>query len=310
MSQTDPSLDGLWPDGVTFRMVQAGGIRLHVAEAGPADGHPLILLHGFPESARGWRRQVGPLTRAGFRVVMPDQRGYGASERPEGIAAYHLDRLAGDVISLADACGFRRFDLAGHDWGGLVAWWAASFHPDRVARLAILNAPHPGVVRDYLRRHPGQWLRSAYVGVFQIPALPERWMLARDAKVLRRAMVSTSRPGTFSGPEIDAYVREWRRPGALTAMLGWYRALARLPRRDAPRVRMPTLILWGRRDHALQAGLAEESLRLCDQGRVRWFPVATHWIQHEEAAAVSNALAGFFAPAGTGPGSPAAETSP
>ena len=295
---SSPPPDGLWPEGVTVRKIAAGGLQLHIAEAGPAEGRPLILLHGFPESARGWRRQIGPLARAGFRVVVPDQRGYGASDRPTGLEAYHLDRLAGDVVALADALGFARFDLAGHDWGGLVAWWTASFHPDRVGRLAILNAPHPGVVRTYMRRHPSQWWRSAYVGIFQIPSLPERWMLARNALLLRRAMVSTSRPGTFSEAEIDAYAREWRQPGALTAMLAWYRALARLPRREAPRVRMPTLILWGRKDHALQSGLAEASLALCDRGRVRWFPGVTHWIQHEEPEAVSDALTGFLSNSG------------
>lgn len=288
--------------GITYRMVDLGTVRLRVAEAGPSDGPPLILLHGFPESIAGWHRQIRPLAEAGFRVVVPDQRGYGGSERPRGIAAYHLDRLAGDVIALARACGFDRFALAGHDWGGLVAWWTASFFPDHVERLAILNAPHPGIVRNYIRRHPGQWVRSLYVGFFQLPRVPERWLLAGDARVLRRALTSTSRPGTFSRADLDGYVREWMQPGALTAMLNWYRALARLPRRDPPRVRMPALILWGRQDHALQPGLAEASLDLCDDGRIQWFPEATHWVQHEAADRVNEALKGFFAPLPPGGG--------
>lgn len=286
--------DATLPDGITTRRVDLGTLRLNVAEAGPVGGRPLILLHGFPESIAGWHRQIGPLAEAGFRVVVPDQRGYGASDRPQGIAPYHLDRLAGDVIALADACGFSRFALAGHDWGGLVAWWVASFHPDRVARLAILNAPHPGVVPDYMRRHPGQWLRSYYVAVFQLPGLPERMLLANGAAAMRRALTSTSRPGTFPAAMLDRYAREWAEPGAMTAMLNWYRALVRLPRRDPPRITMPTLILWGRRDHALQPGLAEASLALCDDGRIRWYPDITHWIQHEAADSVNDALSGFF----------------
>ena len=281
-------------DGIPLRMIDLGTVRLRIAEAGPVDGKPLILLHGFPESAAGWHRQIRPLAEAGFRVVVPDQRGYAGSGRPEGVAAYHLDRLAGDVVALADACGFGRFVLAGHDWGGLVAWWVASFHSQRVERLAILNAPHPGIVRDYIRRHPGQWLRSLYVGFFQLPVVPERWLLADGAKMLRRALITTSRPGTFSEAELDGYVHEWAEPGAMTAMLNWYRALARLPRRNPPRVTMPVLVLWGRRDHALQPGLAEASLDLCDQGRIRWFPDTTHWIQHENAAEVTQALTEFF----------------
>lgn len=280
--------------GLAFRRVHLPEVALHVGEAGPADGPPTILLHGFPESNHGWRRQVGPLAAAGLRVVVPDQRGYGLSDRPGGIAAYHLDRLAGDVVALADACGFGRVRLVGHDWGGLVAWWAAGRHPDRIERLAVLNAPHPGIAGDYLRRHPGQWLRSSYVALFQILGLPERLLAAARGRALRRALVRTSRPGTFSEADLDRYAEDWLRPGALTAMLAWYRALVRLPRGAPPRVRAPTLILWGMQDSALQSGLAEASLTLCDDARIAWFPRATHWLQHEEPGAVNAELLGFL----------------
>ncbi len=279
---------------LAFRRVDLGPVTLNVGEAGPADGPVVILLHGFPESAAGWHRQVEPLAEAGFRVIVPDQRGYGLSDRPQRIEAYHLDRLAEDVVALGRACKADQFYLAGHDWGGLVAWWVASFHPDHVLRLAILNAPHPGVVGAYMREHPGQWLRSLYVGFFQLRGVAERWLTADDAKALRRALVGTSRQGTFSKADLDAYAREWTRPQAMTAMLAWYRALVKLPRRDAPRVRMPVLILWGKRDHALQPGLAEASLRLCDDARIRWFPDTTHWVQHEEPDAVSSEFEEFF----------------
>ena len=288
-------------DGVTFRRVALPGVSLHVAEAGPAAGTPTILLHGFPEFWYGWRRQIGPLAAAGHRVVVPDQRGYNLSDKPDGVAAYHLDRLAGDVVALADACGFARVRLVGHDWGGLVAWWAASHHPDRIERLAILNAPHPGIVGSYLRRHPGQWLRSAYVALFQILGLPERRLTADDGRVLRRALVRTSRPGTFTEADLDAYARAWAQPGAMTAMLAWYRALARLPRAAPPRVSMPTLILWGMQDHALQSGLAEASLSLCDKGRIAWHPRATHWLQHEEPETVTRDLLAFLGEAAASP---------
>ncbi len=142
--------------GVAFRRVGLPGLSLHVAEAGPEAGPPtILLLHGFPEFWYGWRHQIGPLSEAGLRLVVPDQRGYGLSDKPDGVAAYHLDKLAGDVIALADAYGFATIRLVGHDWGGLVAWWTASHYPDRIARLAILNAPHPGVVGAYIRSHPG-----------------------------------------------------------------------------------------------------------------------------------------------------------
>ena len=281
-------------DAIRFSRVRLPDVSLHVAEAGPSDGLPTILLHGFPEFWFGWRRQIGPLAGAGLRLIVPDQRGYNLSDKPEGVAAYHLDRLAGDVVALADMHGIDRFRLVGHDWGGLVAWWTASRHPDRVERLAILNAFHPAVFGPYLRRHPGQWLRSAYAAFFQIPRVPEARLTARDARVLRTALARTSRPGAFSPADLDRYAEAWLRPGAMHAMLDWYRALARLPRRPSPSIRCPTLILWGRRDHALQPGLAEASLALCKDGRIQWLPEATHWIQHDAPEAVNDALIDFL----------------
>ncbi len=214
---------------VTFRRVQLPNLGLRVAEAGPDTGAPTILLHGFPEFWYGWRHQIGPLAGAGLRVVAPDQRGYGLSDKPEGVDAYHLDRLAGDVIALADACGFPKVRLVGHDWGGLVAWWVASHHPERIERLAILNAPHPGIVGDYMRSHPGQMLRSYYVGLFQIPGLPERLLTANRCRALRRALTTTSRPGAFAEADLERYVEAWLQPGAMTAMLNWYRAWCASP---------------------------------------------------------------------------------
>lgn len=281
--------------GVNFRQITLPEVRLHVAEAGPESGPPTILLHGFPEFWYGWRHQIGPLAEAGMRVIVPDQRGYGRSDRPQGISAYHLDRLAGDVLALADAYGFATFRLVGHDWGGLVAWWVASHHPERIERLAILNAPHPGIVGAYMRHHPGQWMRSVYVGLFQLPNLPERLLTADRGRALRHALTSTSRPGAFSASDLDRYVEAWLQPGAMTAMLNWYRALVRLPRAAPPRVAVPTLILWGERDTALQAGLAEASLAFCDAGRICWYPQASHWLAHEEPAAVSADLTRFLA---------------
>ncbi|MEH3116253.1 MAG: alpha/beta fold hydrolase [Methylorubrum populi] len=280
---------------VSHRHVALGSLRLHLAEAGPSDGPPTLLLHGFPEFWFGWRHQIGPLAESGLRLLVPGQRGYGLSDRPKGLPAYHLDRLAHDVIALADACGAKRVRLVGHDWGGLVAFWTASFHPERVERLAVLNAFHPGVFGAYLRHHPGQALRSAYAGFFQLPLLPERLLTARGGHLLRELMRRSSASDTFGEADLDVYAREWLRPGAVTAMLDWYRALARLPRaRHPPKVAAPTLILWGERDRALQPGLAQASLALCERSRLHRFPEATHWVQHDVPEAVNAALIAFL----------------
>ena len=183
---------------------RVGELDLHVVEAGPPEGRPAILLHGFPEFWYGWRHQLGPLAAAGLRVVAPDQRGYNLSDKPQGLESYTLDRLAGDVVALADALGCDRVSLVGHDWGGLVAWWTAARHGERVERLAILNAPHPQAFGPYLRRHPTQLLRSAYIGFFQLPWLAEAALAAADFALLQRALTRSSRPGTFTADELRA----------------------------------------------------------------------------------------------------------
>ena len=276
--------------------ITTNGIRLAVSHAGPADGPPVILLHGFPEGSACWRRQVGPLAAAGYRVMIPDQRGYGSSDKPGGIGAYALDALAADILGLIDATGHPRVALVGHDWGGIVAWWVARTHPGRVERLAVLNAPHPVAFRRYLLTHPRQWLRSWYFLAFQLPRLPEVSLRRRNWRALTRMLGSSSRPGTFSESDFDAYRAAWSRPGAITAMVHWYRAALRRPPAPLadPRVRVPTLILWGARDRFLGRGLADASAALCTDARLEWIEGATHWVQHEEPDRVNRLLIDFL----------------
>ncbi len=273
---------------------RANGITLNCIEAGQADGPLVILLHGFPEFWWGWRYQIGPLAEAGFRVLVPDQRGYNLSDKPEGRRAYDLDILAKDVVGLADAVGRQTFHVVGHDWGGLVAWWTASRYPDRVSRLVALNAPHPSVVGSYMRSHPTQMLRSLYAGFFQIPRLPEAMLSANGHRSLKDALLRTSRRGTFSDEDIALYEKAWLQPGALTAMLNWYRALPLRPAMKDATVQAPTLVVWGSRDRFLEKGLAEASLALCKAGSIHWIEGATHWVHHEEPETVNEALVDFL----------------
>ncbi|WP_448204636.1 alpha/beta fold hydrolase [Azospirillum sp. sgz302134] len=272
----------------------APGVRLHVIDAGPPDGPLVILLHGFPEFWYGWRRQIGALAAAGFRVLAPDQRGYGASDKPRGLDAYTTDRLAADVLRLADQAGRRTFSVVGHDWGGVVACWVALTAPDRVTRLAILNAPHPATMGGYALRHPTQAVRSLYVLAFQLPFLPERMIRARGFRMAEHALTNTSRRGTFDADDLARYREAWAQPGALTAMLNWYRAMRRGHHPPTVRVRPPTLILWGDRDRFLEKGLAEAAAALCDDARVVHMEKASHWVQHEEAERVNRELADFL----------------
>jgi epoxide hydrolase 4 len=273
-------------------MITVGEVRLNVREAGPADGPPLILLHGFPESSLAWRKVMRPLGERGFRVIAPDMRGYGDSDIPDGIDAYALDRLVGDVIGLADALGLPTFAIAGHDWGGIVAWAVAARHPDRVRRLVILNAPHADTVSAEMQRHPRQLVRSWYVAFFQIRGLPERVLTVFRFRALRRSLTHSSRPGTFERADITAYVAQWARPGRLTAMLNYYRAL-RISRPPLGRITVRTLILWGMRDSFLGAHLAEAAAGMCDDVRIVRFKDDTHWLHHEDPRQVVREIAVF-----------------
>jgi pimeloyl-ACP methyl ester carboxylesterase len=281
------------PGESTF--VDVGGLTLHVRRAGPANGPPVVLLHGFPEFWYGWRRQMAALADAGYRVLVPDGRGYNLSDRPASVAAYGLDSLARDVTGLLDAEGYDTAAVVGHDWGAVLGWWLAMESPDRVDRLAVLNGPHPGALGDALRRSWDQRLRSAYTVAAQLPAVPEALFRAGNYALLTRVLTATSRPGTFPPEALSRYRAAWRRPGALTGMLNWYRAAGRglgaYRRRDE--VTVPVLVLWGTADGALQPELAAASARLCANARVERVD-ATHWLQHERPAAVTDSLVAFL----------------
>ena len=274
---------------------QGGSIKLHAVAAGPKDGPVVVLLHGFPEFWYGWRKQMESLAAAGFRVIVPDQRGYNLSDKPGGAASYALAELVSDVIAIADQLGQERIFLAGHDWGAAVAWSTALLHPGRIAKLVIVNVPHPSVMRRFLNTRLKQMLRSWYIFFFQIPWLPEALFSAFDFRMGTRALCGSSRPGTFSPEDLAQYRAAWSQPGALTAMINWYRAAVRYRTKFPDRtVRVPTRILWGERDKFLMKEMAHESLPYCPQGELFSFPNATHWLQHEEPETISQHLVKFF----------------
>jgi len=279
-------------ENVTFRN---GPVELHAVAAGPPDGPVVLLLHGFPEFWYSWRNQIAPLAAAGFRVIVPDQRGYNTSSKPRGASSYALSHLISDVLAIADHLGQARIFLAGHDWGAAVAWSVALLHPQRVAKLAILNVPHPSVMRRYLKTNRRQLRRSWYMFFFQLPWLPEAAFSAFHFRLGVTSLVRSSRAGTFSSDDLALYRTAWSQPGALTAMINWYRAAFRF-RSKFPdsTVHVPTRILWGERDAFLLSEMAQDSLRYCDSAELYTFANASHWLQHEEPARVSELLINFF----------------
>jgi pimeloyl-ACP methyl ester carboxylesterase len=291
-----------------FRRVPlSAGVTLNVALAGPEDAPPVVLLHGFPESHRTWRA-VAPLLDDRFRLVMPDQRGFAGSDRPQEVEAYKTDTLVDDIFALADALGLETFALVGHDWGGAIAWPAAQRAGPRLTKLAIINAPHPVVFQKSLIEHEKQRAASQYITAFRSPDFE---------KAVEAMGFETFFEKSFGGhvdlaliPEAEKrqYISEWSQPGALTAMLNWYRATkvvvpppgVTVPLPDAllgafPKVRVPTLVIWGTRDQALLPVQLEGLDRLVDDLRIVRIPDAGHFAPWEAPHAVAEALVPFLA---------------
>jgi pimeloyl-ACP methyl ester carboxylesterase len=271
-----------------------GEVTLHYVEVGT--GPLVLLLHGFPELWYSWRHQLAALDGAGLHAVAPDLRGYNLSSKPPAVADYGLERLVRDVEDLVRFFGAERAALVGHDWGGAIAWATAMTNPALVERLAVVNAPHPVRFEQGLRS-PAQLARSWYVLFFQAPWLPELAGRALDHAWGRRAL----RRAGFSGEEIERYVESWSRPGAATAALNYYRALARrsplgLRRLLRRRTECPVLVIWGEDDPYLGGELAEPSAGWCEDVRVERIPEAGHWAQCTEPERVNELLVEFLAP--------------
>ena len=281
--------------------------HLNVALAGDRRAPAVMLLHGFPESHRTWRA-LAPLLEERLYLVMPDQLGFAGSDRPQDESAYATDKLIDDVFELADTLGLERFALVGHDWGGAIAWTAALKRPERLTRLAIVNAPHPAVMQKSLIEDAGQRAASQYITAFRQPGFE---------KMVERMGFETFFEKTFSGhvdlsiiPEAEKqqYLAEWSQPGGLTAMLNWYRASKLIVPppgvtvpvpdwllRAFPRIEVPTLVIWGMRDAALLPMQLDGLDRLIDELRIVRLPDAGHFAPWEAPQAVAAALEPFLA---------------
>jgi len=287
---------------VTHRFAVINGVRLHYVEAGAqaAKGKDklCVALHGFPEFWYCWRHQVPALAAAGYHVVAPDLRGYNESDKPPGLDAYRIEVLTADVAGLIRHLGEQAAVVAGHDWGGGIAWCVALFHPEVVRKLVILNAPHPTLFWRGLRR-PAQLLKSWYMFFFQLPWLPEAFCragyFARFDQTLGRDPI---RPGAFSPEDIRHYKRALAQPGVLTAAINYYRAAFRRSNHADPRltkpIEVPTLVIWGERDRYLGLELLSGLEGFVPNLRLERLPDASHWVQNDAPEEVNRLLLEFI----------------
>lgn len=268
--------------------IRGDGIELEVRDEGDADDPPVLLVHGFPDSSYLWRHQVEALTAAGLRAIVPDMRGFGASDKPAAVEDYRLTRAVADLVAILDALGIQQAKLVGHDWGAAVAWVFAALHPDRVERLVAMSVGHPGAQRRTIADREKAW----YMLLFQFEGVAEE-LLARDDWQLFREWLRED-------GDVERYIEDLSRPGALTAGLSWYRANLHPKRQLEPRpalppVRAPTLGLWSTGDHYLnEQPMLDSADHVTGPWRYERVEGASHWMQLDATDRVNALLLEFL----------------
>jgi pimeloyl-ACP methyl ester carboxylesterase len=289
------------------RLPLSTGITMNVALAGPEDAPPAILLHGFPESHRTWRK-VALLLDDRIRLIMPDLRGFGTSDRPTDVADYATETLIGDIFALADALDIDRFALVGHDWGGAIAWAAALRGNPRIERLAIVNSPHPLIFQKSLVEDGEQRAASQYMNAFRNPAMEAGVARMGIDAFFDKSFSKHVDIALVSADERQRYIVDWSRPGALTAMFNWFRASqiavpevaedAAMPDwvgRGLPKLHIPVRIIWGLEDKALLPVQLEGIGEVGDHVEVFPLKGVGHFAPWEAPQQVAEALRPFLA---------------
>jgi epoxide hydrolase 4 len=300
---------------IMHETADVNGVTLHYARSG--NGPLMLFLHGFPEFWYGWKDQLDEFGRDHLAVA-PDMRGYNLSSKPEGVEHYRIPLLVEDVRALAEKLGHgpqRKFVLVGHDWGGVVAWSFAMAHPDKISKLVIVNAPHPGVFQRELRDNPAQQKASTYMLMFRGPDA-EKTLSANNHEMLVNIVLGPGlKQGHFTEADKNAYLEAWSQPGALTGGLNYYRAAqvgpptaaagtpapaaASTPAPTPPalpalKVNVQTLVIWGEKDTALLTGNLDGLEAFVPQLTIRRIPDGTHWVVHERPELVNKYIREFI----------------
>lgn len=285
-------MSGLGTTTLQHQFIRTNGIRLHYVTQG--QGPLLLFLHGFPEFWYTWRHQI-PVFAKFFTVVAVDLRGYNDSDKPTAVSDYAMPELVKDISGLITALGYDRCHLVGHDWGGGIAWSMAYTHPEQIEKLVILNCPHPQRFLEGFA-NPKQWFRSAYIGFFQLPWLPELVLSANDYPFIDQAFDNMAvNRSAITPTDVQAFKTAISRPGALTAGLNYYRNLLspNFFQGEWPVLEVPTLMIWGEDDPAFESSLAEGTEEYVRDFHLRYIANCGHWVPQEYPELVNGYIAEF-----------------
>ncbi|MFG1800962.1 alpha/beta fold hydrolase [Micromonospora carbonacea] len=266
--------------------IDARGLTFEVRTGGPADGEPVLLLHGFPQHSGEWDEVTPALHADGLRTYALDQRGYSPDARPAEVEAYRIPELVADAAAVLDALGVDAAHVVGHDWGAIVAWGLAAAHPDRVRTLTAVSVPHPAAMAHALATDARQKARSSYMALFRRPGTAERVLLAFRAAALRRLLGDVG-----DAARVARYADPMRAPGALTAALNWYRAMAGRDLAAVGPVPVPTTYVWSDRDSAVgRAAAGACAAHVTGDYRMVTLAGVSHWIPDEAPGPLAEAI--------------------
>jgi pimeloyl-ACP methyl ester carboxylesterase len=272
---------------ITEQRIELPNITLNVAIGGNKNGQPILLLHGYPDAWFGWKKVMERLINNGFRVIAPDQRGYNLSDKPKGKVAYHTENIVQDAIDLMTYLGYEKFSLAGHDFGGYIAWQIALTHEKRLEKLFILSCFHPKVITNIAKLHWRQWLKSWYLIFFKFPKLPELFIRFNNYYFLRQNISQH-----LTNEEKQEYIQSWQQPHFIESALNWYRAPIQSIKN--PNLNLPVLIIWGENDAYLGLEGARWSLDFCSNGELKVIEDASHWLMLENTTSISKSIINFL----------------